>query len=52
MNPKSNKTYTATDAIIDDFSLTTTDGGIDGTVAPPVDITNTPETAYTVAKAF
>ena len=52
MNPKSNKTYTATDAIIDDFSLTTTDGGIDGTVAPPLDITNTPETAYTVAKAF
>ena len=54
MNPKSNnnKGYTATDAIIDDFSLTTTDGGIDGTVAPPVDITNTPETAYTVAKAF
>ena len=52
MNPKSNKTYTATDAIIDDFSLTTKDGGIDGTVAPPVDITNTPETAYTVAKAF
>ncbi|MCI6208202.1 MAG: carbohydrate binding domain-containing protein [Prevotella sp.] len=52
MNPKSNKTYTATDAIIDDFSLTTTDGGIDGTVAPPVNITNTPETAYTVAKAF
>ena len=52
MNPKSNKTYTATDAIIDDFSLTTTDGGIDGTVAPPADITNTPETAYTVAKAF
>ena len=52
MNPKSNKTYTATDAIIDDFSLTTTDGGIDGTVAPPVDINNTPETAYTVAKAF
>lgn len=52
MNPKSNKTYTATDAIIDDFSLTTTDGGIDGTVAPPVDNTNTPETAYTVAKAF
>ena len=52
MNPKSNKTYTATDAIIDDFSLTTTDGGIDGTVAPPVDITNTPETANTVAKAF
>ena len=52
MNPKSNKTYTATDAIIDDFSLTTTNGGIDGTVAPPVDITNTPETAYTVAKAF
>lgn len=51
MNPKSNKTYTATDAIIDDFSLTTTDGGIDGTIAPPVDI-NTPETAYTVAKAF
>ena len=54
MNPKSNndKGYTATDAIIDDFSLTTKDGGIDGTVAPPVDITNTPETAYTVAKAF
>lgn len=52
MNPKSNKTYTATDAIIDDFSLTTKDGGIDGTVAPPVGITNTPETAYTVAKAF
>lgn len=52
MNPKSNKTYTATDAIIDDFSLTTTDGGIDGTVAPPLDITNTPETAYTVAEAF
>ena len=52
MNPKSNKTYTATDAIIDDFSLTTTNGGIDGTVAPPVDITNTPETAYTVAEAF
>ena len=54
MNPKSNneKGYTATDAIIDDFSLTTTDGGIDGTVAPPVDITNTPETAYTVAEAF
>lgn len=53
MNPKTNdKGYTATDAIIDDFSLTTTDGGIDGTVAPPVDITNTPETAYTVAKAF
>jgi len=54
MNPKSNsKTkYTATDAIIDDFSLTTTNGGIDGTVAPPLDITNTPETAYTVAKAF
>ena len=54
MNPKSNnsKGYTATDAIIDDFSLTTTDGGIDGTVAPPADITNTPETAYTVAKAF
>lgn len=54
MNPKSNndKGYTATDAIVDDFSLTTTDGGIDGTVAPPVDITNTPETAYTVAKAF
>lgn len=54
MNPKSNngKGYTATDAIIDDFSLTTIDGGIDGTVAPPVDITNTPETAYTVAKAF
>ena len=44
MNPKTNdKGYTATDAIIDDFSLTTTDGGIDGTVAP---------TAYTVAKAF
>lgn len=53
MNPKTNdKGYTATDAIIDDFSLTTTNGGIDGTVAPPVDITNTPETAYTVAKAF
>ena len=52
MNPKTNKSYTATDAIIDDFSLTTTDGGIDGTVAPPADITNTPETAYTVAKAF
>ena len=52
MNPKTNKSYTATDAIIDDFSLTTTDGGIDGTVAPPLDITNTPETAYTVAKAF
>ena len=53
MNPKTNsKGYTATDAIIDDFSLTTTDGGIDGTVAPPADITNTPETAYTVAKAF
>lgn len=53
MNPKTNdKGYTATDAIIDDFSLTTTDGGIDGTVAPPVDITNTPETAYPVAKAF
>ena len=52
MNPKSNKTYTATDAIIDDFSLTTIDGGIDGTVAPPADITNTPETAYTVAEAF
>ena len=53
MNPKTNdKGYTATDAIIDDFSLTTKDGGIDGTVAPPVDITNTPETAYTVAKAF
>lgn len=53
MNPKGNNDgYTATDAIIDDFSLTTTDGGIDGTVAPPVDITNTPETAYTVAKAF
>ncbi|MDY5946026.1 MAG: carbohydrate binding domain-containing protein, partial [Prevotella sp.] len=54
MNPKSNKDkgYTATDAIIDDFSLTTKDGGIDGTVAPPVDITNTPETAYTVAEAF
>lgn len=54
MNPKSNnsKGYTATDAIIDDFSLTTTNGGIDGTVAPPLDITNTPETAYTVAKAF
>lgn len=51
MNPKTNKSYTATDAIIDDFSLTTTDGGIDGTVAPPADITNTPETAYTVAKA-
>ena len=52
MNPKTNsKGYTATDAIIDDFSLTTTDGGIDGTVAPPADITNTPETAYTVAKA-
>lgn len=54
MNPKDNKNkgYKATDAIIDDFSLTTTDGGIDGTVAPPADITNTPETAYTVAKAF
>ena len=54
MNPKDNnkKGYKATDAIIDDFSLTTTDGGIDGTVAPPADITNTPETAYTVAKAF
>ena len=53
MNPKdNNKGYKATDAIIDDFSLTTTDGGIDGTVAPPADITNTPETAYTVAKAF
>lgn len=54
MNPKdnNNKSYKATDAIIDDFSLTTTDGGIDGTVAPPADITNTPETAYTVAKAF
>ena len=54
MNPKdnNNKDYKATDAIIDDFSLTTTDGGIDGTVAPPADITNTPETAYTVAKAF
>lgn len=53
MNPKDNKKgYKATDAIIDDFSLTTTDGGIDGTVAPPADITNTPETAYTVAKAF
>lgn len=53
MNPKGNDDgYTATDAIIDDFSLTTKDGGIDGTVAPPVDITNTPETAYTVAKAF
>ena len=52
MNPKGNKTYTATDAIIDDFSLTTTNGGIDGTVAPPLDITNTPETAYTVAEAF
>ena len=53
MNPKTNnKGYTATDAIIDDFSLTTTNGGIDGTVAPPVDITNTPETAYTVAEAF
>ena len=53
MNPKGNDDgYTATDAIIDDFSLTTTDGGIDGTVAPPADITNTPETAYTVAKAF
>ena len=53
MNPKDNKNkgYKATDAIIDDFSLTTTDGGIDGTVAPPADITNTPETAYTVAKA-
>ena len=54
MNPKdnNNKGYKATDAIIDDFSLTTTDGGIDGTVAPPADITNTPETAYTVANAF
>ena len=54
MNPKdnNNKGYKATDAIIDDFSLTTTDGGIDGTVAPPADITNTPETAYTVAEAF
>lgn len=52
MNPKGKGEYTATDAIIDDFSLTTTNGGIDGTVAPPVDITNTPETAYTVAKAF
>lgn len=53
MNPKGNNDgYTATDAIIDDFSLTTTNGGIDGTVAPPVDITNTPETAYTVAEAF
>lgn len=54
MNPKDNKNkgYKATDAIIDDFSLTTTDGGIDGTVAPPADITNTPENAYTVAKAF
>lgn len=54
MNPNDNKNkgYKATDAIIDDFSLTTTDGGIDGTVAPPADITNTPETAYTVAKAF
>ena len=53
MNPKGNDDgYTATDAIIDDFSLTTTNGGIDGTVAPPVDITNTPETAYTVAEAF
>lgn len=54
MNPKDNnkKGYKATDAIIDDFSLTTTDGGIDGTVAPPADITNTPENAYTVAKAF
>ena len=54
MNPKdnNNKGYKATDAIIDDFSLTTTDGGIDGTVAPPADNTNTPETAYTVAKAF
>lgn len=52
MNPKTTEgKNVATDATIDDFSMTTTDGGIDTSV-PVVDISNTPETAYTVAKAI
>lgn len=52
MNPKTSKYATASDKLVDDFTLTTSDGGSETPDPEPgVDISNTPETAYTVAKA-